>query len=241
MCLLCRAANVSENIALELFRLIVVAHDRPAARFIKNFPWVEFANGDGRVIREIEEREFREVRGVEPFSIEQIRGKHFQEYVMSHDDGVAHALVREEVEAFLRTLFQVGEVLFVRETVVVGMIREVHLIDDAHDLGRIAVLADNLFRIAPLDEKGRVYDRYLQIGINNLRGFLRALIRARDDALNVKTLQITTQRLCLLAATLREGAFRPLADVLCVQHGLAMADEVESPRAHEDEHKRDYQ
>lgn len=72
---------------------------------------------------------------------------------MSDNDCFAGQLAAEELKAGVRAPFQIVEILFVRETIVVSMVAVLDLVDDADDLCIVAMPPDDFGRISAFDEK----------------------------------------------------------------------------------------
>ncbi len=121
---------------------------------------MKVADGDACIIRKIKERELREISGTQLLAMEHIRDQHFEEVVMRHHTGFMRALAREEREALPCALFQIYEIFLIGETIIVSVIRKVHLINDTNHVGVVNVLANDFFRISPLGEKRGIYERH---------------------------------------------------------------------------------
>ena len=78
-----------------------------------------------------------------------------------------------------------------------------------------------------------------EVRADDLSGFPRPRIRARDDSLDRKAFEVLSDLLRLALSGFREVAFLALADMLRVQECLAVADEIESSRSHEKHHAAD--
>lgn len=165
---------------------------------------------------------------MEIFSVEQVGEEHLQEEVVRDDAGLARTLAREEGETFLRPFFHIYEILFIREAVLVFVIREIHLVNDAGDIGVIDMPANNLFWVSPLAKEGRKGNRDFEVLVDDMRGLLGTRIITRDDAGDRESLEIGARAFCLITTFLRKRTFASLADMFGVEDGLAVANKIES-------------
>ncbi len=116
------------------------------------------------------------------------------------------------------------------------MVRAVHLIDDTNDLRVVITFADYLARIAALYEKRRIYDRYLEIRIDDRGGFLRPFVGAYDEAGNGEARKVASDTFRLMLSIFREPANRTLANMSNVQYRLTVTNQVEASWPHEEQY-----
>ena len=121
--------------------------------------------------------------------MEHIGEQHFQKCMMRDDAGARRTVPCEMAEALSRTLFQVHEIFFIREAVVIFVICEVHLVDDTNDFWFVSTLANDFARVASFGKKRRVSDRSMESTVDDGRSFASPFIRARNDGVYGKGLE----------------------------------------------------
>lgn len=111
------------------------------------------------------------------------------------------------------------------------MVREVNRVYNAHYLRIVAVLADDLRRVAPFGEQGSDFNTDVEQTVDDSRRFLGAFVRTGDYFFDSERFENGAYLYRLLAAFLRKCSFSALLDVLFIEERLAVADEIKAPRA----------
>ena len=198
-----------------------------------------FADGDSSVVGRVEKGKLHVVSSVELLAVEQIRDEHLEEDAVRHDASFEGSLAREVAEASARPLFEIDEILLVAVAVLVAMVPLVDGIDDTRDLGIVAALSDDFRGISAFRKKPRIAHRYHKVRIDEFRGFLRALEGARENERDREVGEVRAGAISLASPAFGEPATLALPDALRIQPRLAMADEVEAPRAHPENKKKE--